>query len=53
MARKAIVPADLPAVKRRVTCEEGLAKRMPFVEDYREPAIDLAQPIAHSQQRQW
>ena len=52
MPRKAVLPADLPALQSIVAGEKMLAKRMPFVEDHRETTIDLAQPAANAQQRQ-
>src|SRR5512147_1781722 len=52
MPRKAVLPADLPALKRLVAGEKIVAKCMPFVEDPRETMIGFAEPAAYAQQHQ-
>jgi hypothetical protein len=49
MPGKAVLPADLPALKSLVTGEEAVAKRVPLVEDHRETTINLAQTVVHAQ----
>ena len=50
--RKAVLPADLPALKSMVAGEKIVAKRMSFVEDHRQTTIDFAQPVPNAQQCQ-
>jgi hypothetical protein len=49
---EAVVPADLPALKRVVAGEELAAQRVPLVEDHRETTVDLAQAVVHAQHRE-